>query len=83
MFTSASDGMAGAAAAAAAATAGTSSLFADDTAASKSSSTHQSMDDKLDIEKLIELKLEMANQQATIDTLKARLHNLEVTNSKL
>jgi len=75
--------MAGAAAAAAAATAGTSSLFADDTAASKSSSTHQSMDDKLDIEKLIELKLEMANQQATIDTLKARLHNLEITNSKL
>ena len=69
--------MASAAAAAAATAAGTSSLSADD---SVSKSTHHSM---VDIEKLIELKLEMANQQATIDTLKARLHNLEITNSKL
>lgn len=84
LFTSASDGMASAAAAAAATAAGTSSLSADGDSASKSSksskSTHHSM---VDIEKLIELKLEMANQQAAIDTLKARLHNLEITNSKL
>lgn len=38
---------------------------------------------RADIEELIELKMEMANQQATIDTITARLHNFEINNSKL
>ena len=37
----------------------------------------------LAIEELIELKMEIANQQATIDTITARLHNAEIDNSKL
>lgn len=35
------------------------------------------------IEELIALKMEIANQQATIDTITARLHNFEIDNSKL
>lgn len=35
------------------------------------------------IEELIAHKMEIANQQATIDTITARLHNLEINNSKL
>ena len=36
-----------------------------------------------DIQTVIELKMEIANQQATIDTITARLHNLEIENTKL
>jgi len=35
------------------------------------------------IEALIELKMEIANQQATVDTITAQLHNLEIVNSRL
>lgn len=38
---------------------------------------------RADIEELIELKMEIANQQATIDTMTTRLHNFEINNSKL
>ncbi len=38
---------------------------------------------RADLEELIQLKMEIANQQATIDTITARLHNFEIDNSKL
>lgn len=38
---------------------------------------------RVHIEALIELKVEIANQQATIDTITAQLHNLDIVNSRL
>ena len=37
---------------------------------------------KLNISEMIQLKLLIANQQATIDTLSSKLHNLEILNTR-
>jgi len=52
---------------------------------SKSSigSVHSNATNRAGIEELIELKMEIANQQATIDTITAQLHNFEINNAKL
>ena len=52
---------------------------------SKSSigSMHSNATKRAGIEELIELKMEIANQQATIDTITAQLHNFEINNAKL
>eukprot|EP00985_Skeletonema_marinoi_P023867 scaffold16132_cov66-Skeletonema_marinoi.AAC.1 len=44
---------------------------------------HSNATKRAGIEELIELKMEIANQQATIDTITAQLHNFEITNVKL
>ena len=49
----------------------------------KGSAAQSNSTNRLAIEELIELKMEIANQQAAIDTITARLHNAEIDNSKL
>ncbi len=65
---------------AATSTASMSSIYSD---SESICSTPTNTSNRADIEELIELKMEIANQQATIDTMKARLHNFEINNSKL